>query len=109
MLWTAILASPLPPEEVIDADVVERARRTLDPVSSDAWVEWVNEQSSRMLCRWNGRFCAEPLEMLVGRGICNVVQEWYEFDMVTPSGRQGPRGDYSYATEARVATLTHFA
>jgi hypothetical protein len=108
MLWTAILASPVTPEEMIDADVVELARRTLVPVAREEFTAWIDDQSCRMLCRWNGRFCVGELETVVGRGICKVVEEWYEFDMINPSGHRGSRGDYSHATEARVATLSHF-
>jgi hypothetical protein len=108
MIWTAILASPLPPEEVIDADVVALARETLVPVSAAVMGEWIDKQSARMLCRWNGRFCSGDIEVLIGRGICRVVEEWYEFDMVNMSGRQGVRNDYSHATEARTATLPSF-
>lgn len=108
MVWTAILASPAPPEEFIDADVVELARQTLVPVDREEFVAWIDSQSCRMPCRWNGRFCVGELETLVGRGICKVVGEWYEFDMVNPSGRRGSRGDYRHATEARVATISHF-
>jgi predicted transcriptional regulator len=107
MIWTAVLASPLAPEEFIDADVVALARETLVPVSRAAVDEWVTQQSSRMLCRWNGRFCTGDIEVLIGRGICRVLEEWYEFDMVNMSNRRGSRGDYSYATAARVATISH--
>jgi hypothetical protein len=105
LLWTAILASPLAPEELIDAGVVELARQSLVPVSKEAMVAWVDEQSAGMPCRWNGRLCREAMETLVGRGICKVVEEWYEFGMVGYSGKQGPKGDYRVTVDARSATV----